>query len=287
MGAACSRGKETSFEDLPLRLQVERVLEVGRSRGVVLPPLEGAPALVRLNVYGAGGAGLRGALVLFRPSSLEHLFHCGVEVHHCEWSYGGEERQWGFNWNIGATSHPTGVTCSVPRESPGHDFSESVPLGKTMLSEDEVLGIIQNLGRSWPAAEHDPMTKGCLHFSDAFCQMLGVSAVPERVRSLLAPDPATRSLAAVRQVLCNCEQKGGGTTDLREEDIALLQRQLEQAQLQLRQTQRDLATERAAHDEAIRQMIELKRTAESSQNGTSCAISPRSPRICIDYEASL
>jgi len=235
---------------------------------------DGGLVPVKLNVYNVGESRvLRRALTFLKTSAKQSAFHCGVDVHNCEWSYGGEERQWGFNWNVGAHSIPTGITCSVPCESLGHIFSESILLGKTAISEDNVVGAIQRMGRSWPAADHDPVTRSCIHFCDALCQLLGVSKVPERVRdAAVASRMAARGEDCCNQVLCSCQRPDNAQSN--EEDLAALRLQLEHANTRLRMTQRALATERASHDEAIRQVLDMRRQFGGSEGG----ISPRSPR---------
>jgi len=268
MGSSCTRSFEPGQNDLPLRLQVERVLQTGRERDDYQPVPEGVPTSVTLNVYDVGEPGLRRALMLLRSSDPGDSFYCGLEIHGCEWSFGGEQRQWGFEWTIGARPNPTGITCAVPRESKGHIFSESFPLGSTLVTDDDIVTHIQQLGSRWPASNYDPVKCSCLHFCDALCERLGVGKIPEHVRSLSSlayADASTRSLACCQQVLCSCEQPVTGAECV-EEDLLILQRQLEHATLRLQQTQRDLASERANHDDAIRQVLELKR----QQSSPSC-----------------
>lgn len=263
MGAACTRGAEPTLEELPLRLQVERVLQAGRDREYSAPSSSGGPAPVRLNLYDLGESGIRRALMMLRPDAAAGAFHCGVEVHGCEWGYGKAPLQWGFGWTIGGKPHPTGITCSVPRECHDHSFCESVPLGRTMVSEDEVLTFMQKIGRDWLATDFNPVAHGSIQFCDTLCLMLGVGRVPERVRSIagLNQGGAAKGITCCRHVLCNCEHGGVGPEGM-EEDLVSLQHQLEQATLKLRQAQRDLAAERASHDDAIRQMLQLKRAVQ-------------------------
>jgi len=268
MGSTCTRAFEPGPHDLPLRLQVERVLQAGRERDDYQQVPEGLPSLVTLNVYDVGEPGLRRALMLLRSSDPGESFYCGLEAHGCEWSYGGEQRQWGFEWTIGAKPNPTGITCAVPRESKGHIFCEAVPLGSTVVTDEEVVAYIQQLGSNWPASSYDPVKCSCLHFCDVLTARLGVCKIPDRVRSLsilASAGASARSMECCKQVLCSCEQPPAAA-DVVEEELLILQHQLEQATLKLRQTQRDLASERANHDDAIRQVLELKR----QQSTQSC-----------------
>uniref|UniRef100_A0A7S1R9K3 Uncharacterized protein n=1 Tax=Alexandrium catenella TaxID=2925 RepID=A0A7S1R9K3_ALECA len=153
-------------------MRAERVLAPSRSRGLAPPPERGQPALVRLSVYDARECP-RHPFVLSGPSGEEERLHCGVEVHSCEWSYGGEQRQWGFVRRL-AAELAGGLGCSL----------------------------------------------GCCSTG-----------------------------------LCSSRAAGPGTG----QELFVVRRQLEQATLQLQQAQRDLACERASHEDAIRQVLQLKR----------------------------
>mmetsp|Transcript_80084 Transcript_80084/g.248538 ORF Transcript_80084/g.248538 Transcript_80084/m.248538 type:complete len:187 (-) Transcript_80084:4-564(-) len=177
--------------------------------------------------------------------------------------------------------HPTGITCSVPRDSPGHAFTESVPLGKTAVSEDQVVTIIQRLGRSWAAVDHNPHTRSCVDFCDTLCQLLGAGPLPEHVRKVAADlrSPSNCPTACCGPNFCNGGAGGAGGTgtgaDARGNryELTVLRRQLDEATSQLQQAQRDLACERASHDDAIRQVVEMKRSVSGSP-GRSPARSP-------------
>lgn len=264
MGLACSRGNDADLEELPLQMQVEQVLAAGRARGLAWPPGGGGDAPARLNVYGAREPGAaRHAFGLAQPRGAEGGFHCGVEVHNCEWSYGSEERQWGFDWNAGKGRHPTGITCAVPRDRPDYAFCEFVVLGRTLLSQDDVLRIIQRLGRSWAAVDYDPLTRSCLHFSDALCQLLGVGGVPDQVRRLAEEQGGGAAGCGLGccepRALCACPAAAAPGPRDPGHELDALRRQLEQATVQLRRAQRDLACERASHDEAVRQVFDARR----------------------------
>mmetsp|Transcript_64243 Transcript_64243/g.168175 ORF Transcript_64243/g.168175 Transcript_64243/m.168175 type:complete len:122 (+) Transcript_64243:415-780(+) len=57
----------------------------------------------------------------------------------------------------------------------------SVPMGKTVMSEDGVLQLLVELERAWPAAHHDDARKSCRHFCDELCRKLGVGTLPDWV----------------------------------------------------------------------------------------------------------
>lgn len=290
MGVICTRATNgEDLEDLPLHMQVEHVLSVARSRGLVAnPPERAQQSHVRLNIYDTKRDN---SSPIFWPKAEGSTFHCGLEVYNCEWSYGSEERQWGLEWSMNNKAHPTGITCYVPRDSIGHRFCEFVPLGKTLLSEDEVLRSIQRMGKAWLASEWDNLTRSCLHFTDALCQALGLGGLPEQVKRM-ATEEAQGSrgcgISCCGHTLCACNAPSeylttGSLTSSRaagdgSPDVSALKRQLEHTTVQLQRAQNDLARERAYHDDAIRQVLELRRAAGGvGSEGSSQCFSPRSP----------
>mmetsp|Transcript_83999 Transcript_83999/g.261244 ORF Transcript_83999/g.261244 Transcript_83999/m.261244 type:complete len:216 (-) Transcript_83999:120-767(-) len=118
-------------------------------------------------------------------------FHCGVEVY-------------GWEWSFRDTMSPdgTGVFCCTPRGSEGHVYREAVPMGKTATSEIEVMQLVAVLEKEWPGRLYDVLTRNCCHFSDEFCQRLGVGAIPTWVMNLAG---AGAAVAAAGDTTC-CRQ---------------------------------------------------------------------------------
>jgi len=108
-------------------------------------------------------------------------FHCGVEVYSSEWSYSdvsvapGEEKCSG-----------TGIFCCRPRVCEGHTYIDSIPMGRTNLSEGDVLGLIMRMRKDWSISDYSTLTKNCCHFCDILCQRLGVGPIPSWITTLAA-----------------------------------------------------------------------------------------------------
>mmetsp|Transcript_107947 Transcript_107947/g.322829 ORF Transcript_107947/g.322829 Transcript_107947/m.322829 type:complete len:195 (-) Transcript_107947:139-723(-) len=98
---------------------------------------------VRLNVYHVGAAYV-GRLVntLLRPLGIG-AFHCGVEVLGYEWSFRSKP-----GWKS------TGVFWCHPRQCAGHAYSETIHLGWSSKTEEEVASLIEMLLLSWSAADY-------------------------------------------------------------------------------------------------------------------------------------
>lgn len=101
------------------------------------------------------------------PVKFGGVFHAGVEVNGCEWSYG-------------STHDPavSGVTCVDPKEDPQHHFRQTVTLERTSLSEREVDEVISSLREEYLGGDYNLLRRNCCHFSDDLCQRLGVGRIP-------------------------------------------------------------------------------------------------------------
>lgn len=141
------------------------------------------PCLVRLNVYDLADsdviAGVNNVLLAVGTGA----FHAGVEVYYSEWSFG-------------CTPGPnrSGIFCVPPRSCDVHKFRESIVMGETHLSEEEVCALIDGLALQWNADGYDLLRRNCCHFSDELCIQLGVGPVPEWVTSLAGVGAMLRSL---------------------------------------------------------------------------------------------
>jgi len=131
-----------------------------------------SPMHVMLHIYDVGTSGSATKLNgILRPLGTG-VFHCGVEVFGSEWSYsdtlfGGDA-----------------IFCCMPRCCPGHTYIESIPMGRTSMSEIQFLDLIHRLKKEWTSARYDILKRNCCHFSDYLCQRLGVGSIPEWSKSL-------------------------------------------------------------------------------------------------------
>eukprot|EP00746_Dinoflagellata_sp_MGD_P012184 gnl/MRDRNA2_/MRDRNA2_125833_c0_seq1.p1 gnl/MRDRNA2_/MRDRNA2_125833_c0~~gnl/MRDRNA2_/MRDRNA2_125833_c0_seq1.p1 ORF type:complete len:421 (-),score=60.42 gnl/MRDRNA2_/MRDRNA2_125833_c0_seq1:138-1400(-) len=93
-------------------------------------------------------------------------FHVGVELYGREWSYrscGPEE---------------PGIVCSRPRCHLAHIYRESLPMGVTPLSENQVFELMERLQHDWAGPRYHLVFKNCIHFAQHLCQRLNVGTVP-------------------------------------------------------------------------------------------------------------
>jgi len=119
------------------------------------------------------------------------VFHCGVEIYGFEWSYSDT-----------TTGLGDGVFASRPRCCPGHDYCESVDMGTMNMTETEVARLIKLLKKEWPVHEYSTLKKNCCHFSNEFCQRLGVGSIPAWIMNLAG---AGEAIAASGDLTC-CRQ---------------------------------------------------------------------------------
>jgi len=111
-------------------------------------------------------------------------FHCGVEVL-------GDE--WFFVWGESSASSTTGVLYSEPKSHMVHVYKESVSLGETPLTEDEVRNIIADAMDAWPADTYHIVNRNCVHFAEDLSKRLRVpEKFPAWVRG--APDAGQHPL---------------------------------------------------------------------------------------------
>jgi hypothetical protein len=100
---------------------------------------------ISTNIFGIGGA-----------------FHAGVEVHGLEWTFGCEE----------------GISCGLPRSQEVHVYHESILLGETPLSAQEVQQVIQEMRQSWIKQDYEMLENNCCNFAEALSQELVGEPIP-------------------------------------------------------------------------------------------------------------
>jgi hypothetical protein len=104
------------------------------------------------------------------PVKLGGVFHAGVEVDGCEWSYGFME-----------DSEDSGVEGVLPRMHPCHHFRQTVDMPWTPLRRDQIQAVISELCDEWRGCDYDLLRRNCCNFADEFCQRLGVGRIPRWV----------------------------------------------------------------------------------------------------------
>lgn len=107
------------------------------------------------------------------PLKFGGVFHAGVEVNGLEWCFGYS----------GSETHP-GVACVEPRGHPQHHYRQTVAMGYTRLSGEEVADIVTQLLEEYPGQDYDLLRRNCCHFADDFARRLGVGGIPGWVMRL-------------------------------------------------------------------------------------------------------
>jgi len=100
------------------------------------------------------------------------IFHSGVEINGREYSYGGHEFAY------------SGVFDIVPRSAAGAVFRESISLGTTQLSANEIQQIIDELSDQFTGNSYHPLRRNCNSFSEELCRRLVNKGIPGYVNRL-------------------------------------------------------------------------------------------------------
>jgi len=94
------------------------------------------------------------------------MYHAGVEVFGFEVSYGGRDSDdTGVGWSLPKEMTGVGTECYTP-------FFQSVPVGETKLSKEEVVLLVKELQQAYRANEYDVLYWNCHHFVDEFARAL-------------------------------------------------------------------------------------------------------------------
>ena len=114
------------------------------------------------------------------PSSPMHagVFHAGVVIYGNELAYGGHEYE------------ASGVFATKPRDPPlmpngkPLQFRESIYIGESDLTEDEVSALIQRMGAEYRGRAYHLLEKNCNHFADDLAMMLVGQRIPGWINRL-------------------------------------------------------------------------------------------------------
>jgi len=103
------------------------------------------------------------------PIKLGGLFHAGVEISKLEWAFGS---------GCLDDESPTGVRCHQPKHNMQHSYRQTVYLGRSQCSREEVAKILAEIAEEYSAESYDLLRKNCCHFADDLCRRLGVRRPP-------------------------------------------------------------------------------------------------------------
>lgn len=93
------------------------------------------------------------------------VFHGAVEVY-------GEE------WSFGFCEFDSGVYSCPPRGNPCYTYRQSISLGRTEKTPNEVAAVLNKLKVEWSGRTYDLLTRNCCNFCEQFAEELGVESVP-------------------------------------------------------------------------------------------------------------
>lgn len=133
----------------------------------VVPTIEGAGSDIWLNVYDLSKTIGWMNDAFLRKFQLG-IFHCGVEVH-------GKEYFFGSNAKGSSSENPktSGIGKGVPRSRLINVYRESVWMGHTALSPNQISRIVYKLGKEWRLETYHITHQNCHSFAEAFVKVLG------------------------------------------------------------------------------------------------------------------
>lgn len=105
------------------------------------------------------------------PFKFGGIFHVGVEM-------------FGQEWSFGFVACGTGVHKSPPRNHPHHHFRETIRLGPTGLSHEEVLTLMNAMSLEYPGNSYHLCKRNCCHFASDVSMRLGVGELPYWIQRL-------------------------------------------------------------------------------------------------------
>eukprot|EP00929_Paragymnodinium_shiwhaense_P067027 TRINITY_DN33711_c0_g1_i2.p1 TRINITY_DN33711_c0_g1~~TRINITY_DN33711_c0_g1_i2.p1 ORF type:complete len:329 (-),score=58.70 TRINITY_DN33711_c0_g1_i2:187-1173(-) len=155
-------------ENSPYRSEASTQTSLGL-KGVHLLDVKGELRLgtpVVLNVYDVKVVAQQGPWVngILRNAG-SGVFHAGIEVYGREWTYGA------LNYR------GTGVHDSAPKDA-SHKYRESVTMGLTLKTQEEVMAILKELSDTWQGEDYDMLARNCCHFCDTLAKALDVDPLP-------------------------------------------------------------------------------------------------------------
>ncbi|CAE7295699.1 unnamed protein product [Symbiodinium natans] len=146
---------------------------------------------VYLNIYDCGQEKCVSILnKALGVTCLGGIYHAAVEVDGLEWSFDG------------SPSRTTpGLRCFQPRCDPDHVYRQTVKLGETDCSPEDIAEIVSQMLEEYPGDDYDILTRNCCNFADDFSRRLGLHGIPGWVSLRLARAASTLQALAL-QVSC-------------------------------------------------------------------------------------
>ncbi|KAL3314829.1 Desumoylating isopeptidase 2, partial [Cichlidogyrus casuarinus] len=104
------------------------------------------------------------------------VYHTGVEVHDIEYCFGAHPNE------------ESGIFPMVPKDSvylgQNYTLKDSLRVGCTDFTEDDVLQIIEGLGNEFRGNQYHLLEKNCNHFSEELVKILCGASLPSWINRL-------------------------------------------------------------------------------------------------------
>lgn len=119
------------------------------------------------------------------------IYHAGVEVYGEEWSFQYFEDSW-------EDPSVSGMIRCAPKCMSEYDYQESVCLGPTPFSQEEVNQMLLSLHYEWPACNYHITNNNCLTFAEQLVKLLEApEAFPAKLKGILEASHSNQSVGAV------------------------------------------------------------------------------------------
>lgn len=126
---------------------------------------------VTLHIYDVSTDSRVGAVNQYLDALGTGAFHGGVEVNGEEWSYG-------------YSPDGTGVFKCPPKGCTAHKYRESLDMGTTTMTNEEIGETLSKMKGDWPGFQYDLLRKNCVIFSSTFIAALGSGPAPPWISNL-------------------------------------------------------------------------------------------------------
>ena len=155
---------------------------------------------VTLHIYHVSTDSRVGAVNEYLEAMGTGAFHAGVEV---------KSREGNLEWSYGYSPDNTGIFSCPPKGCKAHVYKDSIDMGETEKSEEEVSQIIEDMKAEWLGLDYDLLRKNCCLFSKALVDKLGAGPVPSWVTNLAAAgatlhDGILKGKAYADKASCRC-----------------------------------------------------------------------------------
>jgi hypothetical protein len=138
------------------------------SRSTARPrPVLQTTSRVKVHIYHVSNEDWVKGMNEWLPQSITGgVYHAGVEV-------------WGKEYWFGWCPPPaSGVTACHPKRNLAHTYFQSVDVGLTRMSKDDVAVLMSQLKREWPGGQYHAIKRNCCHFCEEMLARLGTDGLP-------------------------------------------------------------------------------------------------------------